>query len=140
MLPALGCLRFVNLKVKLIKIGAKVSVAQGSAVDGFLSRTLKNAQIVRLTGGLVSAQEALSFGRADVYTDYTHLAYRIAAEVPGATVLVAQFDLVRMSIAVPKSNAAALPIVNDFIHQARREGIIAEAIKSAGLRGVRPER
>lgn len=120
--------------------GIKVAVAQGSAVDGFLTRTLKNAQIVRLTGGLVSAQQTLSFGRADVYADYTHLAYRIAAEVPGATVLVAQFDLVRMSIAVPKTNAAALPIVNDFIHQAKREGTIAESIKSAGLRGVRPGR
>src|SRR5215467_12007391 len=32
--------------------GIKVAVAQGSAPDGFLTRTLKNAEIVRVPGGL----------------------------------------------------------------------------------------
>jgi polar amino acid transport system substrate-binding protein len=120
--------------------GVKVAVIQGSATDGFLSHTLKHALIVRLLGGLVSAREALSFGRADVYADYTHIAYRLQAEIPGATVLVAPFNVARMSIAIPKANAAALPIVNDFIHDAKRDGVIADAIKRADLRGVRPAR
>lgn len=120
--------------------GIKVAVAQGSATDGFLSRTLKNALIVRLAGGLVSAREVLSFGRVDVYADYTHIAYRMEAEIPGATVLVAPFNMVRMSIALPKSNAAALPIVNDFIHDVKRNGVITEAVNRAGLRGARPAR
>jgi len=42
-----------------------------------------------------------------------------------------------MSIAVPKSNAAALPVVNDFVREAKRDGLIAEAIAQAGLRGAR---
>jgi polar amino acid transport system substrate-binding protein len=118
----------------------KVAVAQSSPTDGFLTRTLKNARIVRLVGGFVAAREALLFGRADVYADYTHIAYRVEAEVPGATVLVAPFNMVRMSIAIPKSNAAVLPIVNDFIHDAKRDGVIADAIKHADLRGARPGR
>jgi polar amino acid transport system substrate-binding protein len=120
--------------------GIKVAVAQGSATDGFLSRTLKNAQIVRLVGGLVSAREALSFARADVYADYTQIAYLVQAEIPGATVIVAPFNVVRISIAVPKNTAAALPVVNDFIHDAKQNGVIAEAIKRAELRGARPGR
>jgi polar amino acid transport system substrate-binding protein len=120
--------------------GVKVAVTQGSATDGFLSHTLKHALIVRLLGGLVSAREALSFGRTDVYADYTHIAYRLQAEIPGATVLVAPFNVARMSIAIPKANAAALPIVNDFIHDAKRDGVIADAVKRADLRGVRPAR
>lgn len=120
--------------------GVKVAVIQGSATDSFLSRTLKNAVLVRLVGGLVSAREAISFGRADVYADYTHIAYRLEAEIPGATVLLAPFNVARMSIAIPKANAAALPIVNDFVHDARRDGVIANAIKRADLRGARPGR
>ena len=120
--------------------GIKVAVDQGSAIDGFLTRTLRRAQIVRLTGGFVTAQEALSFGRADVYADYTQIAYRLEAEVPGAMVLIGPFNVARMSIAVPKNNEAALPTVNDFIHDAKHDGVIAEAIKTAGLRGVRPGR
>jgi polar amino acid transport system substrate-binding protein len=118
--------------------GVKVAVAQGSAPDGFLTRTLKNAEIVRVPGGLVPAREALAAARADVYGENVHLAYRIAADLPGATVLDGRFNVVQMSIAVPKSKAAALPAVNDFIRDAKRNGSIAQSITRAGLRGVRP--
>jgi polar amino acid transport system substrate-binding protein len=118
--------------------GVKVAVAQGSAPDGFLTRTIKNAEIVRVPGGLVPAREALAAGRADVYGENVHLAYRIAADLPGATVLDGRFNVVQMSIAVPKHNAVALPIVNDFVRDAKRDGSIAQFIMRAGLRGVRP--
>jgi hypothetical protein len=38
----------------------KVAVAQGLAPDGFLTRTLKSAEVVRVPGGLVPAHEALA--------------------------------------------------------------------------------
>jgi polar amino acid transport system substrate-binding protein len=88
--------------------------------------------------GLVAAGEALSFGRADVYADNTSEAYRIAAEVPGATVLLGRFNAAQMTIAIPKSKLAALPMLNDFLAGAKRDGVIGDAIKRAGLRGVRP--
>jgi polar amino acid transport system substrate-binding protein len=113
-------------------------VAQGSAPDGVLTRTLKNAEIVRVPGGLLPAREALATGRADVYGENVHLAYRIAADLPGATVLDGHFNVVQMSIAVPKRKAAALLRVNDFIRDAKRNGSIAQSITRAGLRGVRP--
>jgi polar amino acid transport system substrate-binding protein len=118
--------------------GIKVAVAQGSAPDGFLTRTLKNAEIVRVPGGLPPARDVLATTRADVYGENVHLAHRIAAELPGATVLDGRFNVVQMSIAVPKTNAAALPIVNDFVRDAKRDGLIAQAIARASLRGVRP--
>jgi polar amino acid transport system substrate-binding protein len=119
------------------RAGIKVAVAQGSPLDGFLTRTLKNAEIVRVPAGLTGAAEALSFGRADAYADNTTQAYRIAAEVPGATVLLGRFNTAQMTIAIPKSNVAALPILNDFLAGAKRDGVIGDAIKAAGLRGVR---
>ncbi len=120
--------------------GIKVAVAQGSPLDGFLTRTLKAAEIVRVPIGAVSAREALSYGRADLYAESSHLAYRIAAELPGATVLLGRINVVQISIAVPKNNVAALPIVNEFLSDAKRDGLIVEAIKHAGLRGVRAAR
>jgi polar amino acid transport system substrate-binding protein len=122
------------------RTGTRVAVPQGSPTDGFLSRTLKKAELVRLSGGLPSAEEALAYGRADVYADFTHLAYLVEAEVPGAMVMVGQFNVVRITIVVPKGNEVALPAVNDFVHDAIRHGLVAEAIKNAGLRGVRPAR
>ncbi len=118
-------------------VGIKVAVAQGSAPDGFLTRTLKNAQIVRVPGGLAPAREVLAANRADVYGENVHLAHRIAAELPGATVLDGRFNLVQMSIAVPNRNAAALSIVNELVRDTKRDGLVAQAIAHAELRGVR---
>ena len=120
------------------RAGIKVAVAQGSAPDGFLTRTLKNAEIIRVPGGLAPAREALADGRADVYGENVHLASRIAAELPGAKVLDGRFNLVQMSIAVPKHNAATLPLVDEFVRDAKRDGLIAQLIARADLRGVRP--
>lgn len=120
--------------------GIRVAVAQGSPLDGFLTRKLTSAEIVRVPVGSVSAQEALSYGRADLYADSTDLAYRIAAELPGATVLVGRINTVPMSIAVPKENVAVLPMLNEFLAKAKKDGVIAGAIKRANLRGVRPPR
>jgi polar amino acid transport system substrate-binding protein len=117
--------------------GVRVAVAQGSAPDGFLTRTLKNAEIVRVPGGPAPAREALAAVSADVYGENVHLAYRIAADLPGATVLDGRFNVVQMSIAVPKGNAAMLPALNDFIRDAKNSGSIAQSIVRAGLRGVR---
>jgi len=120
------------------RAGIKVAVAQGSAPNGFMTRTLKNAEIVRVPGGLAPAREVLATGRADVYGENVHLASRILAELPGSIVLDGRFNLVQMSIAVPKHNAAALPIVNEFVRDAKRDGLIAQLISQASLRGVRP--
>ena len=120
------------------RAGIKVAVAQGSAPDGFLTRTIKNAEIVRVLGGLIPAREALVSGRADVYGDNTHLAHRIAAELPGAVVLDGRFNVVLMSIAVSKANSDALAEMNQFVHEAKANGLIAGAISRASLRGVRP--
>jgi polar amino acid transport system substrate-binding protein len=120
--------------------GVKVAVAEHSPADGFLTRTLKKATIVRLSRGIDEAREALTFRRADVYADNAQLASRIAAELPGAVVLVGRFSSIQMSFAVSKSNAAALSILNDFILKAEHDGMIADVIKRAGLQGVRPGR
>ena len=117
--------------------GIKVAVAQGSAPDGYLTRTLKNAEIVRIPGGLAPARDALISGRADVYGENVHLAARIAEEISGAAVLEGRFNLVQMSIAVPKHNATALTLVNEFVQEAKRNGLVARSIAHAGLRGVR---
>jgi polar amino acid transport system substrate-binding protein len=122
------------------RAGVKVAVAQGSALDGFLTRTLKNAEIIRVPPGLAAARESLSFGRADVFADNVPQAYRIAAEVAGATVLLGRFNVAQITIAIPKSSIAALPMLNDFLADAKRDGLIGDAIKHAALRGVRATR
>ncbi len=91
-----------------------------------------------MPGGLVSAREALASGHADVYGENAHLAHPIAAELPGAFVLDGRFNVVQMSIAVPKANSDALAIANEFVREAKGNNLIAGMISRAGLLGVRP--
>ncbi len=119
------------------RAGIRVAVAQGSAPDGFLTRTLRLAEIVRVPGGLDPARAVLAEGRADVYGDNLHVAHRIAEALPGAGVLEGRFNLVLMSVAVPKARAEALPAIDAFVAESIRNGLIASLIAGAGLRGVR---
>jgi polar amino acid transport system substrate-binding protein len=122
------------------RTGIKVAVTEHSPADGFLTRTLKNATIVRLLPGIEEAREALAFGRADVYADSVQLTSLIARQLGAARTLVGHFNSVNMTFAVPKSNAAALSTLNKFIDDAKHDGVIADATKHAGLLGVRPAR
>ena len=120
--------------------GIRIAVSQGSPLSGYLSRTIVHAKIIRLPVGISFARDALTFGRADVYADSMVEASRIAAGLAGAKLLVGHINTLHMSIAIPKKNAAALPMVNDFVAEAKSDGLIADAIKRANLRGVRLSR
>jgi polar amino acid transport system substrate-binding protein len=118
--------------------GVRIAVAEGSAPDAFLTRSLRQAVLVRIPGGQAAAHAALTEGRADLYADNLHICHRIAEAVPGASVLEGRFNTVRMAVAVPKVKAAVVPTLDRFIEAAVRDGLVAAAIDRAGLRGVRP--
>ena len=117
--------------------GVKIAVAQGSAPHSVLKRLIKNAEIIPLPGGLEPAREALATGTADVYGENLHLAYHIAAALPGARVLPGRFNVVHMAIGVRKRAQSALPQVDEFVSRIRSDGTVQKAIAEAGLRGVR---
>jgi polar amino acid transport system substrate-binding protein len=117
--------------------GVKIAVAQGSAPHTVLRRLIKNAEIIPVPGGFEPAREALATGKADVYGENLHLAYRIAEALPRARVLPGRFNVVQMAIGVRKRAAAALPAIDEFVNNIRSDGTVQKAITEAGLRGVR---
>lgn len=117
--------------------GVRVAVAKGSAPHSVLQRLIKNAEIVPVPGGFEPARDVLATGRADVYGENLHLAYRIADALPGAHVLPGHFNVVQMAIGVRKRASAALPEVDKLVSKMRSKGLIQQAIDEVGLRGVR---
>lgn len=118
--------------------GIRVAVPQGSAPDLFLTRTLRNAEVVRVPGGADQAVEVLASGRADSYGENAHLLHGVMGRLPaGARFLEGRFNVVQMAIAVPKGrDPAAIELLAQFVAQAKRDGTVARAIERAGLRGV----
>ena len=118
--------------------GIRVAVPQGSAPDLFLTRTLRNVEVVRVPGGVDQAVEVLASGRADAYGENAHLLHGVMGRLSaGARLLEGRFNVVQMAIAVPKGrDPAGMELLTQFVAQAKRDGIVARAIERAGLRGV----
>ncbi|MCB4821277.1 transporter substrate-binding domain-containing protein [Roseicella aerolata] len=118
--------------------GVRIAVPRGSGPDLFLSRSIRNAEIVRLPGGAEPAREALLSGRADAYGENAHFLHGVMARLPaGARILEGRFNVVQMAIALPKGRGAeGLDYLRQFVAEMKRDGSIARAIGQAGLRGV----
>lgn len=115
--------------------GVRVAVTEGSSSDGVLSRSLKQAVVVRAKTLKVGV-EMLSDGRADVYATNKSTLFEMADELPGALVLAGNWGAEKHAVAIPKGREAGQPVVNAMLNEARREGVVSAAIKRAGLRGA----
>jgi polar amino acid transport system substrate-binding protein len=115
--------------------GVRVAVAQKSAYDLYLSRTLKHAKLVRAEGidnsynvFVEQKLEALAGLKPRLITD--------AQTLPGSRVLEGRFSTVQQSIGTPKGREAGRKFLTDFVDEAKATGLIAKTIDQNGIRGV----
>ena len=116
----------------------KIGVAQNGVPDQFLSRSLKFAQLVRVSAPVDVAIETLRSGKADVFASNGQIVHAVAAGLPGAKVVPGAFLSVRMAVALPKGrSAAARDKLAEIVNEAVATGVVRKAIEQSGLRGVR---
>lgn len=118
------------------KSGTRLGLQEKGGVDLLLSRTLKNATLVRTKSvtGLFPLAEA---GKADVISIGKPGLFAIAAKQPGSRVLDGRIFVEPIGMGVPKGrDAVAASYVGKFIEEAKAEGLVKAAIERAGLRGV----
>jgi polar amino acid transport system substrate-binding protein len=115
--------------------GVRIAVSIKSAYDLFLSRTLKQAELVGADGIDGSYQlfikeklEALAGLRPRLESD--------AEKNPGLRVLEGQITTVQQAIGTPKSRETAMRFLREFIEDAKASGLVAQAIEKHGVRGV----
>lgn len=119
------------------RAGIRIGAATGDSPELFLSRNLKNAQIKRYANP--PAEEALRMltaGEIDAYAANRQRLVEMAASAPGMRVLPDNYFAVRQAIIVAKGNAAALDVINRFLDDARKSGLIQAAIDRAQLTGA----
>lgn len=115
----------------------RIGVRKGDAGEFFLTRTLKNATLLRDDGGsLEDAARQLRAGAISAYAANRHRLTGFVATTPGYRILEGNFYPVEQAIAVRKGNTVMLGVLNTFLDQARVSGLIATSIRQAGLSGV----
>jgi polar amino acid transport system substrate-binding protein len=116
--------------------GHRIAVIQRSAPDLFLSRNLKQAQVVRTTGGPTAAFELLASGKADAFAENRHMLLALSGKLQGSRVLEDRVFVQQIALAVPKGRSSASQYARTFIERAKATGVVQQSIDRAGLRGV----
>jgi polar amino acid transport system substrate-binding protein len=116
--------------------GVRIAVVRGSAVDLYLTRTLKQATLVRVDN-FAAALEPLRTGQAEAFTAFRSFLLGQVPQLPGSRVLEDRFLVSSLASAVPKGQFARLAYVSEFIEQAKASGAVQQAITRAGFTGAR---
>jgi len=116
--------------------GLRVGVIEKGAADGLLSRTLKNATLVR-AASITELYGLIGSGKADVIATGKTGLYTVAEKEPGSRVLDGRLLVETAAMGVPKGrNPAGVAYLTRFTEEAKAEGLVQQAIERARLRGV----
>jgi polar amino acid transport system substrate-binding protein len=115
--------------------GVRIALSGRSAYDLYLTRTIKNAELVRAEG-IPSSVKLFHDRKLDALAGLKPGLVAEAQKLPGARVLEGQFTAVQQSIGVPKTRAAAAKHLREFIEDAKRSGLVSELVEKHGVKGV----
>ena len=113
--------------------GVRITVVARSNYDLFLTRTLKNAQLLR-TETTKGSEDEFVAGKVDIYAGVKQRAEDAVARVPGAHLLPGQFMSIRQAIGMSKGRAAGLAYLKDFVEDIKASGMVAREIEAEGLK------
>ena len=113
----------------------RIAVAERGAVDAYLTRSVKNAALVRAPAGTDAASFVRS-GNADAYASLKPFLFRASSTMPGSRVLEGRLFAEQIAIAVPRGNNISMAYARKFVEDVKSSGFVKEAIEKAGLRGV----
>ena len=118
------------------KKGIRVSVSARSAYDLFLTRHLKNAELVR-SEGIPASVKTFGEQKLDALAGLKPGLMDEMKKFPGSRVLDGQVTAVQQSVGVPKKREAAARYVRDFVEAIRKEGLVAQAVERHNVKGVK---
>ncbi|MGF6282827.1 transporter substrate-binding domain-containing protein [Pseudomonas silensiensis] len=116
--------------------GNRIAVGRGAAYDLYLTRTLKDAQLVRATTSTGAVDTFLEMG-LEAAAGVRQPLERFSRATPGVRVLTDNFTEIRQAMAIPKHRIVAAQYVQDFIGRHLRSGFVAKAFSETGERDAR---
>ena len=109
--------------------GLRIAVAERSAYDLFLSRTLKNAELVRAKG-MEGSFQLFTTGKADLLAGLKPWLTIAVDKVPGSRILDGRFTAVQQCIGTPRGRDAVAAYLREFLEDIRRSGFLARTVRN----------
>ena len=110
------------------RAGVRISVNKGSAYDLFLTRSIKNATIVRSDDGVALFKKGGLEAAAGVKQPIA--AY--AKTDPTVRVMDGRFMEIRQAMGTPKGRDAAAAYLKGFVEEMKASGFVADALRRSG--------
>lgn len=116
--------------------GQRVVVGKGSAYDLFLTRSLKQAEIVRASSSQAVVRSFLDSG-AELAAGVRQQLEHDAAGVSGLRLLGERFMVIEQAMGLPKSRGPeAAAWLSQFVEQAKASGLVSAALAAHGVEGA----
>lgn len=110
------------------RAGVRISVNKGSAYDLFLTRTLKNATLVRADDGIGMFKKDKLEAAGGVKQSV--VAY--AKTDPSVRLIDGRFMEIRQAMGTPKGRDAGASYLQSFIEEMKANGFVADALRRSG--------
>jgi polar amino acid transport system substrate-binding protein len=115
--------------------GIRVVVGAGSAYDLYLSREIKNAQLVRVpTSPLVT--DTMVKQSLEVAAGVRQQLEADAKRIPGMRMLDGRFMVINQAMATPKGRVTAARYLNEFVEEMKASGFVADALARHSIEGA----
>jgi polar amino acid transport system substrate-binding protein len=111
--------------------GTRVAVGRGSAYDLYLTRALRNAELVRAP----SSPEAIETFRRDgleAAAGVTQPLVEYARVNPDFRVIPGRFMVIEQAMGIPQGREAGLPYLRAFVEEMKASGFVARALAASG--------
>jgi len=111
--------------------GVRIAVGNKTAYDLYLTRTIKNAELVRAPTS-IAAFEQFKAEHLDAVAGVKNPLVAIAEKESAYRVIPGNFMVIGQASGVPKGRDAAAHYLYDFIEDMKRSGFVADALKRSG--------
>lgn len=125
----------IRVNADVDKTGNRVVVGKGSAYDLYLTRAIKQAEIVRAPTSPAVTDTMLE-KKLEVAAGVRQQLEADAKRVPGLRMLEGRFMVINQAMALPKNRPAALNYLTAFVEEMKTSGFVAEALKRHRIAGA----
>ena len=113
--------------------GVRIAVGLKSAYDLYLTRTIKNATIVRATAGGGRAMiDMFNNDKLEVAAGVRQPLVTYAKDHPEVRVMDGHFMEIQQAMGTPKGRTAGAAYLRAFVEDVKASGFVAEALKRSG--------
>jgi polar amino acid transport system substrate-binding protein len=115
--------------------GTRVSAPEKAGYELYLTRTLRNATLVRAKGFQASI-DLFNEQRADVLAGLKPALLEYMGKIPDGRLLEGEFMIVNHGLGVPRERPAATAYLKAFVEEMKASGFVARSTERNGVRGL----